>query len=85
MQSFPRFDGLTRRDVLHGIDLVVREGEIVGIAGLAGAGRTEVLRAIHGDDRVDGGEIRVSGRPARVRSPRDAVALGIGLLPRGVC
>ena len=72
--------GLTRNGVLHGIDLTVREGEIVGIAGLAGAGRTEVLRAIHGADRVDTGQIDVFGQPARIRSPRDAIARRIGLL-----
>jgi ribose transport system ATP-binding protein len=72
--------GLTRRGVLHGVDLTVRAGEILGIAGLAGAGRTEVLRAIHGADRVDGGHIEVFGRPVRIRSPRDAIARRIGLL-----
>jgi ribose transport system ATP-binding protein len=72
--------GISRRGVLHDVSLGVREGEILGIAGLAGAGRTEVLRAIHGADRVDAGEIRVFDRAVRLRSPRDAVALGIGLL-----
>jgi ribose transport system ATP-binding protein len=72
--------GLTRHGVLHGIDLTVREGEILGIAGLAGAGRTEVLRAIHGADRIDAGTIEVFGQPVRIRSPRDAIGLGIGLL-----
>jgi ribose transport system ATP-binding protein len=71
---------LRREGVLHGIDLTVREGEIVGIAGLAGAGRTEVLRAIHGADPIDGGEIKVFGDRVRITSPRDAIALGIGLL-----
>ena len=72
--------GLRREGVLHGIDLDVREGEILGIAGLAGAGRTEVLRAIHGADPIDGGEIDVFGERVRIGSPRDAIALGIGLL-----
>jgi len=72
--------GLTRRGVLHGVDLTVHQGEIVGIAGLAGAGRTEVLRAIHGADPVDGGRIEVFGEPVRIRSPRDAIARRIGLL-----
>jgi ribose transport system ATP-binding protein len=65
---------------MRGVSLAVREGEILGIAGLAGAGRTEVLRAIHGADPLERGEIRVFGQPARLRSPRDAVRLGIGLL-----
>jgi rhamnose transport system ATP-binding protein len=66
--------------VLHDISFSVRAGEILAIAGLAGAGRTEVLRAIHGADRIDAGEIRVFGEPVRIREPRDAIALGIGLL-----
>ncbi len=72
--------GLWREGVLHGIDLTVRAGEIVGIAGLAGAGRTEVLRAIHGADPIDAGEIEVFGEKVRIASPRDSIALGIGLL-----
>jgi ribose transport system ATP-binding protein len=72
--------GLERRGVLHGIDLEVHEGEILGIAGLAGSGRTEVLRAIHGADPIDAGEIEVHGRRARIHNPRDAIATGIGLL-----
>jgi ribose transport system ATP-binding protein len=72
--------GLCRQGVLEGIDFEVRSGEILGIAGLAGAGRTEVLRAIHGADPIDDGVIRVFGREAVIRSPEDAIALGIGLL-----
>jgi ribose transport system ATP-binding protein len=71
---------LSRGSAMRGVSLAVREGEILGIAGLAGAGRTEVLRAIHGADPLERGEIRVFGQPARLRSPRDAVRLGIGLL-----
>ncbi len=72
--------GLTREGVLRGIDLEVRAGEIVGIAGLAGSGRTELLRAIHGADPIDEGSVEVFGEPVRIRSPREAIALGIGLL-----
>jgi ribose transport system ATP-binding protein len=72
--------GLTRTGVIADVNFRARSGEILGIAGLAGAGRTEVLRAIFGADTVDAGEIAVFGRPARIRKPRDAVALGIGLL-----
>jgi ribose transport system ATP-binding protein len=71
---------LARGSAVRGVSLAVREGEILGIAGLAGAGRTEVLRAIHGADPLERGEIRVFGQPARLRSPRDAIRLGIGLL-----
>ena len=72
--------GLRRDGVFTGIDLTVARGEILGIAGLAGSGRTEVLRAIHGADPLDGGSIAVDGVTVRIRSPRDAIALGIGLL-----
>jgi ribose transport system ATP-binding protein len=72
---------LVRHGVLNDVSLSVREGEILGIAGLAGSGRTETLRAILGADRLDGGEIEVFGKPARIASPRQAIALGIGLLP----
>jgi ribose transport system ATP-binding protein len=73
-------NGLTRTGVFEDIDFQVRAGEILGIAGLAGSGRTEVLRAIHGADRIDAGSIRVFGRDVTIRSPREAIALGIGLL-----
>ena len=59
----------------------VRAGEIVGLAGLLGSGRTEVARALFGADPVDGGEIRVKGRPARLREPADAIRAGIGFSP----
>ncbi len=72
--------GLRRDGVFHDIDFSVARGEIVGIAGLAGSGRTEVLRAIHGADPIDAGSVVVGGVAARIRSPREAIALGIGLL-----
>jgi ribose transport system ATP-binding protein len=65
----------------HSIDLQVHAGEIVGLAGLVGAGRTELLRAIFGVDPMLGGEIRVTGQSVRVSHPRDAIQAGIGLVP----
>jgi ribose transport system ATP-binding protein len=73
--------GLTRKGVFEDISFTVRRGEIVGIGGLVGAGRTEVARAIFGADPIDAGEILVNGKPARPRSPREAIELGIGLVP----
>ncbi|WP_424216396.1 sugar ABC transporter ATP-binding protein (plasmid) [Streptomyces sp. BI20] len=58
----------------------LRAGEVVGVAGLVGSGRTETVRALFGADRAVSGEVRVAGRPVRIRSPRDAVRHGIGLL-----
>ena len=71
---------LQRGDAIRDVSFLVRKGEILGFAGLMGAGRTEVARAVFGADPVDGGEIRVHGRQVRIRSPRDAVAQGIGYL-----
>ena len=72
---------LSRSGVLKNISFDVRRGEIVGICGLAGSGRTEVLRAIAGADRIDGGEIRVDGAVVSIDTPRRGLAHGIGLLP----
>jgi ribose transport system ATP-binding protein len=59
----------------------VQAGEVFGLAGLVGAGRTETLRAIFGATPRDAGEIRVHGRVVRIGDPADAVAAGIGLVP----
>lgn len=65
---------------LDGISFAVRAGEIVGLAGLVGAGRTELCRTIFGVDPPDSGRILIGGRPVRIRSPREAVAAGIALV-----
>src|SRR5260370_304970 len=70
--------GLTRTGAFRDVSFTVRRGEVVGLGGLGGAGRTEVARAIFGADRIDTGEILLNGRPVRTRSPRDAIRLGIG-------
>ncbi len=72
---------LARRDRFQGIDLEVRAGEIVGMAGLVGAGRTDVARALFGIAPATGGEIVVEGRAVTIRSPADAIRLGIALVP----
>jgi ribose transport system ATP-binding protein len=76
-----RVTGLSRRGVLHGIDLTVHRGEVVGVAGLLGAGRTELARAIVGADPRDGGRIFVRGVEVAVGHPADAIRHGIGLVP----
>ena len=58
----------------------LRKGEVLGFSGLMGAGRTEVARAVFGADPIDSGEIYVNGRPVTIKSPKDAVNLGIGYL-----
>nr|WP_313534006.1 sugar ABC transporter ATP-binding protein [Brucella anthropi] len=72
---------VNRKGVLNDISFEVRRGEIFGICGLAGSGRTEVLRAISGADRIDSGEIKIDGEKLDVRNPRVALSNGIGLLP----
>ncbi len=76
-----RVEGLSRRPQLEGIGFQLRAGEIVGLAGLIGAGRTELCRALFGLDPVDSGVVEVMGRAHRPRSPRDAVAAGLALIP----
>ncbi len=70
-----------RSEKLHDVSLDVRAGEVLGIAGLVGAGRSELAHAIVGDDLRTGGEIIVDGRTVRIRSPRAAIRAGIGLVP----
>jgi ribose transport system ATP-binding protein len=63
------------------LDFQLRAGEIVGVAGLVGAGRTEMLRALFGVDRRAGGTVRVGGQPLRLETPHDAIRAGIALVP----
>ena len=74
--------GLSRSPGVHDVNLALHSGEILGLAGLVGSGRTELLRLIFGADRPDSGDIRLGGAsaPTRIRSPQEAVALGIGFL-----
>lgn len=66
---------------LHDISFSVRKGEILGIAGLVGAGRTEIARAIFGADPIESGEVFIDGVPVHIKSPEDAIQHGIGLAP----
>lgn len=72
--------GLSTPRLLRHVSFSVRRGEILGFAGLVGAGRTETARAIIGADRHSGGRILVGGRPVRINHPADAVRHGIGYL-----
>jgi ABC-type sugar transport system ATPase subunit len=73
--------GLTAARRFIDVDLVLRPGEIVGLAGLVGSGRSELARALFGADPIDAGTITIDGRPVTLRSPRDAVRHGIGFVP----
>ena len=72
--------GLNRGRMVRDVSFSLRRGEILGFAGLVGAGRTEVARAIFGADRPESGEIRVHGQRVAINSPSDAVRHGIGYL-----
>jgi ABC-type sugar transport system ATPase subunit len=74
-------EGLTRNGVFEDVSFSVGRGEILGIAGLMGAGRTEVARAIYGMDPYDSGTISVDGQERPIRSPRDANRAGIVMTP----
>ncbi|WP_017568760.1 sugar ABC transporter ATP-binding protein [Nocardiopsis halotolerans] len=74
-------DGLTRHGVFADVSMKVRAGEIVALAGLVGAGRSEVIRAVFGVDRYDAGTVRVNGETLPPGRPRAAMAAGIALVP----
>ena len=76
-----RVENLSRAPLPRGINLSIRAGEIVGMAGLIGAGRTELCRALFGLDPIETGRVWVEGREVKIRSPRDAVRCGIALIP----
>jgi monosaccharide-transporting ATPase len=73
-----RVTGLGRRGAIEPFDLEIRAGEVVGVAGLLGSGRTELARLLFGADRADTGRVEIDGRPVTLRSPRTAIAHGIG-------
>jgi ABC-type sugar transport system ATPase subunit len=73
--------GLSRRDAFQGVDFDLQAGEILGFFGLVGAGRSEVAQALFGVEPADAGEVRLHDRPVRMRSPSQALRLGIAYLP----
>ncbi len=75
-----RAEGLSISGAFQDVSLSLHKGEIVGLTGLVGAGRTEVARAIFGADKIEAGQIYLDGKPVTVTSPQDAIRQGIGLL-----
>jgi ribose transport system ATP-binding protein len=71
---------LNRGTILRDVSFQLKKGEILGFAGLMGAGRTEAARAIFGADPIDSGEILIKGKPVQIKTPQDAVRQGIGYL-----
>jgi len=76
-----RVEGLSRGHDLQHVSLELYSGEILGLAGLVGAGRTLLARALFGIDAVDEGEVWLDGQPVKIDSPQKAIALGIGFVP----
>ena len=71
---------LTRAGIVEDVSFDLRRGEILGIAGLMGAGRTEVIEAIFGIHKLDAGEIFIKGKKTQINSPADAIKNGLALL-----
>jgi ribose transport system ATP-binding protein len=76
-----RVEAVSRSPRLRDVSFTLRRGEILGVAGLLGAGRTELARVIFGADAPDAGRVLLNGEPLRLRSPADAIGAGIGLVP----
>ena len=74
-------EGLSREGIFRDVSFTVRAGEIVALAGLVGAGRSEVMQAVFGVDRYDSGSVRFLGRRLKPGSPRAAMTAGMGLVP----
>ena len=72
---------LTRKGVFENVSFSLHKGEVLGLFGLVGSGRTEIVRGLFGADQLDSGEIYVDGKKVDIHSPGDAIKAGIGLLP----
>lgn len=70
--------GLARKGVLAPVDVTIHKGEVLGLAGLLGSGRTELARLLFGADKADGGAVAIGGREGTFATPREAIAAGIG-------
>lgn len=85
-----RVEGITKEGVCKDISFQLHKGEILGLFGLVGSGRTETIRTLFGAERFDSGEIYMEGEKVEIKSPSDAIAKGIGFLPenrreQGLC
>ncbi|WP_229420773.1 sugar ABC transporter ATP-binding protein [Pseudoduganella albidiflava] len=78
MTTLLTMNGLGRRGALKPVDAEVKQGEVLGLVGLLGSGRTELARLLFGADKADTGSITIGGKSGRFDTPRDAIAAGIG-------
>ncbi|NDL67170.1 sugar ABC transporter ATP-binding protein [Anaerotalea alkaliphila] len=79
-EEFLRVEGLTRYGVYRDISFSVRGGEVLGMAGLVGAGRSETIRGVFGIDDIDGGKVWVKGKEVSIKNPMDAIANGLAFV-----
>ncbi len=75
-----KVEGLTSGKIFHDVNFSVNAGEVLGVAGLMGAGRTEIMQAIFGNLKKDSGKIYIDGEEVTIRNPRQAIAAGIGFV-----
>ena len=75
-----KVEGLTSGKIFHDVSFSVRAGEVLGVAGLMGAGRTEIMQAIFGNLAKDSGTIYIEGKEVKIKNPRQAIAAGIGFI-----
>ncbi len=75
-----KVEGLTSGKLFHDVSFTVKAGEVLGVAGLMGAGRTEIMQAIFGNLKKDSGKIYVEGEEVTIKNPRQAIAAGIGFI-----
>lgn len=76
-----RVENLNKKGMFHDISFHVKEGEILGVTGLVGAGRSEVMEALYGIYKYDSGKVFIDGEEVHIKNPKDAMLHGLGLLP----
>ena len=73
--------GISHKGTIKPFDLTINKGEVIGLTGLLGSGRSELVRAIYGADKAETGTLKVKGKEAKINSPLDAMKLGMAYLP----
>lgn len=74
-------EGLGHRGTIKPFDITINKGEVIGLSGLLGSGRSELVRAIYGADKADSGKLKVNGKEVKINTPLDAMKLGMAYLP----
>ena len=74
-------EGIGHKGTIRPFDLKINKGEVIGLTGLLGSGRSELVRSIYGADKADSGTLKVNGKEVKINSPLDAMKLGMAYLP----